>query len=149
VLVSTEKARSEFLIAPLLTELWRLADRRIGIHSGVEFTVEPENGLAGVCDFIITQSPEQLFVTAPILMVVEAKNEEMKRGYAQCVAEMLAAQRFNNRENTTLPKTYGAVTIGSTWKFFELDGATVRIDLAEYGIKDIGKILGILLHMAR
>ena len=146
--VSTEKARSEFIIAPILAEVWLLAGQQIGLHSGVDFSVDPAVGLTGICDYIITKSPEQLFVTAPIIVLVEAKNEDMKRGYAQCIAEMLAAQQFNEKEETPGNKIYGAVTIGNVWKFLEFEGSTVRIDSVDYYVEDVAKILGILLHMA-
>jgi hypothetical protein len=146
--VSTEKARSEFVIAPILVELWLLAGQKFGLHSGVDFPVDPEHGLVGVCDFVITRSPEQFFVKAPIVLLVEAKTEDITRGFGQCVAEMLAAQRFNDREGSPSDKTYGVVTAGAQWKFFELEGSIVRIDAADYYIKDLGKIFGILMHMA-
>jgi hypothetical protein len=146
---STEKARSEFIIAPILVELWLLNDRNIGILSGVEFTIDEAQGLAGVCDYIITRSPEQLFVKAPILMVVEAKNEDLKRGYAQCLAEMIAAQTFNTREGTASECIYGVVTIGELWRFLELEGSTARIDSRSYHIERLAKIMGILLHLTR
>jgi hypothetical protein len=117
--VSTEKARSEFIIAPILAELWLLTDQQVGLFSGVDFTIDPAQGLAGVCDYIVTRSPEQYFIQAPVLMLVEAKNEDMKRGYAQCLAEMLGAQAFKVREGVEGDKTYGAVTTGSIWKFLE------------------------------
>src|SRR5436190_820732 len=79
---STEKARSEFIIAPVLLELWLLHNREIGLFSGVEFNIDEAEGLTGVCDYIITLSPEQLFVKAPVLVVAEAKNEDIKKGYA-------------------------------------------------------------------
>jgi hypothetical protein len=145
--VSTEKARSEFIIAPILAELWLRTNQQVGLFSGVDFPVDPAQGLVGVCDYIITRSPE-LFVKAPVLMLVEAKNEEMKRGYAQCIAEMLAAQTFNARESAESDRVYGAVTIGELWKFLELIGTTVRIDLHSYHIERIGKIMGILLYLA-
>lgn len=145
--VSTEKARSEFLIAPILAELWLLADQKIGVFSGVDFTVDPSQGLAGVCDYIITRSPELLFVKAPVLMLVEAKNEDMKRGYAQCIAEMLAAQAFNAKEGIPTDKIYGAVTIGNQWKFLEIEDTTVRIDIHDYYIEHVDKIVGVLLHL--
>jgi len=146
--VSTEKARSEFIIAPILAELWLQTGQTIGLFSGVDFTVDPIKGFAGVCDYIITRSPELLFVQAPVLMLVEAKNEEMKRGYAQCIAEMLAAQTFNLRESGNCNTVYGAVTIGELWKFLELTSTTVRIDSRNYHIEHIEKIMGILLHLA-
>jgi hypothetical protein len=145
--VSTEKARSEFLIAPILAELWLLNDQNIGVLSGVEFDVDESEGLNGFCDYIITRSPELILVRAPILMMVEAKNEDMKKGYAQCIAEMIAAQRFNEQENSPTEKMYGVVTIGEKWKFMELEGSTVRIDAHDYYIEHLDKILGILLHL--
>jgi hypothetical protein len=145
--VSTEKARSEFIIAPILAELWLLTNQQLGLFSGVDFTIDPAQGLAGVCDYIITRSPQQLFIQAPVLMLVEAKNEDMKRGYAQCIAEMIAAQTFNAREGVEGDMVYGAVTIGERWKFLELTGTAVRIDAADYYIEHLAKIMGILLHL--
>jgi hypothetical protein len=144
---STEKARSEFIIAPVLLELWLLNDRKIGLLSGVEFTIDEAQGLSGICDYIITRSPEQLFVKAPVLMLVEAKNEDMKKGYAQCGAEMIAAQRFNERENSVVDSLYGVVTIGELWRFLQLDGTILRIDSRSYHIDRLPKIMGILLHL--
>ena len=145
--ISTEKARSELIIAPVLLEVWRITGQQIGFFSGVLFDVDEEQGLVGFCDYILTRTSRQLFVEAPVVMLVEAKNEDMKRGYGQCLAEMLAAQRFNEQEGKPLAKTYGAVTIGERWKFLELEGTTARIDSADYYLDDIAKILGILLHM--
>lgn len=144
---STEKARSEFIIAPVLLELWLLSNRAIGLLSGVEFTIDEGQGLNGVCDYIITRYPEQLFVRAPVLMVVEAKNEDMKKGYAQCIAEMIAAQRFNEREGTTVERIFGVVTIGELWRFMELEGGKVRLDARSYHIDRLPKIMGILLQL--
>lgn len=147
--VSTEKARSEFLIAPVLAELWLLNEQQIGVLSGIEFDVDAEAGLNGFCDYIITRSPELIFVRAPILMLVEAKNEDMKKGYAQCIAEMIAAQRFNLQEGSPTEKIYGVVTIGEKWKFMELEGTIARIDSRDFYIENLDRILGILLHLTQ
>jgi hypothetical protein len=145
--ISTEKARSELIIAPLLVEVRKLVDRRIGLFSGVDFTVDVAQGLNGVCDFLISRSPEQLFIRAPVVAIVEAKNENIKAGLAQCTAEMVAVQIFNAREETGVETVFGAVTTGNMWKFLSLRGTTVSIDRADYYIERVGKILGILLHM--
>ncbi len=144
---STEKARSEFIIAPVLLEVWLLKDRKIGLLSGVEFTIDEAQGLTGVCDYILTRSPEQMFVKAPVVMLVEAKNEDMKKGYAQCGAEMIAAQRFNELEGSAMEKTFGVVTIGELWRFMQLDDSNLRIDSRSYHIDRLPKIMGILLHL--
>lgn len=149
--VSTDKARSEFIIAPILAEARRMSRRKFGLFSGVEFNIDAAQELAGVCDWIITRSERQLFIEAPVLMLVQAKNEDMIKGYAQCIAEMLAAQTFNARENTNNggdDRIYGAVTTGDKWKFLRLQNALAQIDAVDYYITDIGKIMGILLHLA-
>jgi hypothetical protein len=144
VAINTEKARSELIIAPVLLELRRQFNRRISLFSGIDFTVDASQGLNGVCDFIISESREQLFIRAPVLTVVEAKNENLKSGFAQCIAEMIGAQIFNDREGNQLSAIHGVVTIGTVWRFLKLKGQTVELDLSEYYIKDIKKILGIL-----
>ncbi len=145
--IHTEKARSELIIAPILVELRKLVGHRISLFSGVDFTVAPELGLNGVCDYIITRSPEQLFISAPTLMIVEAKNENIKGGLGQCIAAMLAARIFNQREANSIEIIYGVVTTGSAWRFLSLEGDQVLIDQREYYIDNLGKILGVLLHI--
>jgi hypothetical protein len=142
--INTEKARSEMIIAPVLIEIKNLFSEEISLFSGVDFNVEPEQGLNGVCDFIIGKSPEQLFITSPIVTIVEAKNENIKVGLGQCVAEMIAAQLFNQKEGNDIDVIYGIVTTGNMWKFLKLQNQIVYIDFSEYYIKDIQKILGIL-----
>lgn len=141
---NTEKARSEMVIAPILIELKRQLTNPISLFSGVEFDVEEETGLMGYCDFIISQSAEQLFVKAPVVMFVEAKNENIKSGLGQCAAEMLAAQLFNQREQNPIVTIYGVVTTGTNWKFLRLTDHQVEIDLQEYYLSEIDQILGIL-----
>ena len=92
-------------------------------------------------------SREQLFICAPMVVIVEAKNENFKAGMGQCSATMMAAQCFNARADTGLTTIYGAVTTGNVWKFLQLEEHTLFIDLPEYHIERVGKILGILLTM--
>jgi len=145
--LSTEKARSELIIAPVLVEVRKLAHRQISLFSGADFPVDATQGLTGVCDFLIAQSREQFFIHKPVVVIVEAKNENFKAGMGQCSATMMAAQCFNAREGTNLTTVYGAVTTGNVWKFLQLAGHTLFIDLPEYHIERVGKILGILLTM--
>jgi hypothetical protein len=145
--MGTEKARSELIIAPILMELRRLAKPRISVFSGVDLTVDPAAGLSGTCDFLISASPEQFFVEAPLIAVVEAKNESIKDGLGQCVAEMVAARIFNEREKNLTETVYGTVTTGTVWLFLSLTGNALAIDLIEYQIAQPEKILGILASM--
>ena len=145
--ISTEKARSECIVAPILIELRKLQRHQISIFSGVDFTVVPEEGLSGVCDFLVSRSPQQLLIEAPIIVVVEAKNDNLKAGLPQCMATMIAAKLFNEREHNAVHWVYGAVTTGSAWNFLKLAEHTICVDAHEYSIENPGKILGILWHM--
>ncbi|MEG4517160.1 MULTISPECIES: hypothetical protein [unclassified Microcoleus] len=144
--ISTEKARSEFLTAPILAEVRRLLNKRVSLFSGKDFTVDPEKGLQGFCDYIISGSSEQLFISAPVVTIFEAKKEDIIGGLGQCVAAMVAAQCFNRNQDTEVDRIYGAVTTGTNWKFLILEQTTVYIDPIEYYIQDVDKILGILLQ---
>jgi len=147
--IDTEKARSELIVAPILVEIWKLLNRQISLFSGIEFNVDPEKGLNGKCDFIISRSPEQVLITAPAVAIVEAKNDNIKSGLGRCIAEMIAAKLFNEQEGNNITTIYGAVTTGDRWKFLKLEDQTAHIDLNEYHLVTVGKILGILLSMVR
>lgn len=142
--INTEKSRSEFIIAPVLAEVRRQARHQISLFSGSEFNVDRDRGLAGYCDYLLSGSPEQFFITAPVVMIAEAKNENIKGGLGQCIASMVAAQIFNEKAHG-IQKVYGAVTSGTVWRFVTLDGERVCIDSKEYYIDRVDKILGILL----
>ena len=143
---NTEKARSELIVTPILVEAYRQMQEEFSLFSGVEFTIDAARGLSGFCDFIISDGQERLFITAPALMLVEAKKEDIKGGLGQCVAEMYAAQIFNEREGTPRQYIYGTVTSGTVWMFLRLSGTVVEIDLTEYYLVQLDKILGLLAH---
>ena len=145
VSINTEKARSEMIIVPILLEIRRKLNYQISLFSGIEFNVDPGKGLNGFCDFLMSNSQEQLFISSPILTIVEAKNDNLKAGLGQCIAEMVAAQLFNQQEGNEISIIYGAVTTGTVWQFLELENKVVSIDLTEYFIRDIQKIIGILI----
>jgi hypothetical protein len=147
--INTEKARSELIIAPVLLELRKMTNKQISLFSGIEFDVIEEQGLNGVCDFIVSLSPEQFFLDAPIVVIVEAKKEDITKGLPQCIAEMRASQIFNGRRENQIETIYGVVTTGSNWKFLKLQNQTVYMDFDEYHIKELDKIMGILFSMCQ
>ena len=141
---NTEKSRSEMIITPILLELTRHFADRISLFSGVDFTVDSDLGLNGSCDFLISRSPELLIISAPIILIVEAKKENINAGLGQCAAEMYAAKIFNQREGNEISVIYGVVTTGEIWKFLRLEGEEIKIDLLEYFLNQVNQILGIL-----
>ena len=142
--IGTEKARSELILTPILVELKELLQNQISLFSGREFNVSPEKGLTGFCDFLISKSSEQIIIKAPVIALVEAKNDNIQSGLGQCIAEMVAAQLFNQQKENEIKTIYGTVTTGTNWKFMRLSGQIIEIDLNEYFINDVRKILGIL-----
>lgn len=118
--INTKKALSELLIASILLEVRRHLQYQISLFSGVDFNVAPEKGLAGFCDFILSRSAEQYFIASPVVTIVSAKNENIKSGLGQCVAQMMAAQMFNEQNLSEIKSIYGAVTTGQIWKFLKL-----------------------------
>ena len=94
---STEKSRSELIIAPILLEVRRHHRGELALFSGAEFNVDETRGLTGYCDWLLARSQEQISIEAPVLAVVEAKNENLRQGVPQCIAEMVAAQMFNTK----------------------------------------------------
>ena len=147
--INTEKARSEMIIAPILIEMRKNFNRQISIFSGRDFNLDKERGLSGRCDFLISDSPRQLEIIAPVIILVEAKNDNLQSGIPQCVAEMVAAQIFNQQKEQTVNCIYGIVTTGSLWKFMKLENNIVAIETEEHFIGNIESILGILDYVIK
>lgn len=145
--IGTEKAKSELIVTNVLVELREKFEQRISLFSGIDFNVDVEKGLTGVCDFLISLSPVQYYLEAPIIILVEAKKDEPTTGFGQCIAEMLAAQHFNTQKGNDIPVIYGASTTGTVWQFLKLEGQQLYIDKTPYSIGQCDKILGVLVSM--
>ena len=143
----SEKVRSEGIIYPVLIEVRRILNRQIAVFSGEEFSVDETVGLNGIVDFLISRSPIISTIMAPAAVIVEAKKADIKSGYGQCVAEMVAAQRFNQAKAQPLPAIYGCVSNGTQWRFIELVDTTVTIDLTDYSLPPVEPILAFLVWM--
>lgn len=141
---STEKAKSEFIIAPVLLELRRAVGGRFSLFSGVEWEVDADRGLNGYCDFILTHGGSQHVLRAPFAAIVEAKNDLVRTGLGQCIAAMYAARLCNERAGEAIQTIHGVVSTGAAWKFLRLCGDIITIDLPEYFIDNLPKVMGIL-----
>jgi len=149
VATGSEKARSELIISPVLVEVRRILNRQISMFSGEDFNVDESLGLNERCDFLISRSTEQLAIEAPAIVIVEAKQADLKTGIGQCVAEMVAAQKFNEAKQKPLPSLYGSVSNGLQWQFLKLSGTEVTIDLNVYSLPPVEQILGFFVWMMR
>jgi hypothetical protein len=145
--INSEKARSEFIITPILAEARRRTKGPANVLPGVTLDVDRQRGLSGFCDFVIARSAEYYYLRGPLVAVVEAKREDLVAGLGQCAAAMVAIRLFNEGEGRELPAVYGCVTSGSIWRFLRLAGTSLTIDRQEYYLHDVGKVIAIFVHI--
>lgn len=141
---STEKARSELLITPLLVELKQRNPDKMTVFSGYPFDIDKQRGLRGFCDYLISRKHNAAFIESPVIAIVEAKkDQDLIDASPQCIAEIYAAQLFNERHHEPQPYIYGVVTTGYDWLFMRMEGNRVSIDTERYAIQNLGALLGV------
>lgn len=147
--LETEKARSEFIIAPILRELYKNNKNVFSIYSGFNFTVDAKKGLQGFCDFLLAKPPRNLVPDSPIIAVVEAKlNDVLTAAVPQCVAEMYATRLWNEKYENEQQDIYGIITTGNLWLILRLQqGMTIEIDTKQYTVLQLDLLLGVLQHI--
>jgi len=141
--MNSEKAKSEWLIAPILTELARRNPSKFNLFSGNTFDVDLNKALKGRCDFLLTKGMS-LHISAPVMAIFEAKDDNLDHWYGQCGAEMYAAWLFNQQKQATVEVIHGAVTNGDSWRFLRLADNTLLIDTEIYGLANLPVLLGTL-----
>jgi len=141
---SSEKARSEFIVAPILLTIRALNNNSFSIYSGQRLDVDSDKGLTGECDFVLTYTPPLPIIQSPIVTIVEAKKNDIEGGLGQCAAQMVGARHFNQQENSAIETIFGCVTTGETWQFLKLESDTIYIDSGHYYINQVEEILGVL-----
>ena len=146
-----EKARSEFLVAPILMELELYYGERLAIFSGKNLDVDQGQGLTGECDFLLGRGPARMMVRSPIFTVVEAKRDDVESGLGQCLAQMIGAQQFNQssvQDNSDAGQSgqtiFGCVTTGEIWQFLRLQDDTFTIDSNRFYIDRLDRVLSCL-----
>jgi hypothetical protein len=137
----SEKARSEFIVAPLLLAVRDAAGGTVAILSGQRLDVDPSRRLLGECDFLLARSEPVPRLRAPVMAVVEAKKNDIEGGLGQCIAQMVAAQLYNERSGEAVESVYGCVTTGEDWQFLRLVGTAVTLHRPRLYIDNVGLIL--------
>lgn len=145
----SEKARSERLVSPVLTELNELHQQQFTFHSGVNLDVDAAAGLRGECDFVLSLSSIRDFVVAPIFCIAEAKKQDLEAGTVQCAAQLVGAQRLNELAHRPAPVLYGCSTTGVDWRFLTLVGQRLTLDHDVYSIRELPVLLGVMQHIVQ
>jgi hypothetical protein len=141
--LNSEKAKSEFLIAPILAELANRKPLLFSCFSGNMLDVDVTRSLRGRCDFLLTRQMS-LDITAPIIAIFEAKDDSLDHWYGQCGSEMLASRIFNEERGEPISIIHGAVTNGFTWQFLRLEGTALLVDTEIFTLKELPRLLGAL-----
>ncbi len=134
VSLTSEMARREFLIAPVLMELIHHTQAK----TKVSYAVMVNDQLKGELDYLLQ--------TASALIVIEAKNADLQRGFTQLAVELIAIEKTGITDRQT--KFYGAVSLGNIWQFALLDTQTKTItqDLNLFRIPtDLSDLLQVLV----
>ena len=148
--IRDEAARREVLIYPLLREIFRhhadtlslFSHRPLMVDDSADDNEENQNGkLSGVPDYLIsTRSPlGRTVMGKPLLIVVEAKRDDFNLGWAQCLAEMIAAQKYNESDKIAV---YGIVTNGDAWEFGKLAQKLFIREPGVFPLRDLDELLG-------
>jgi hypothetical protein len=142
--IGTKKAKSELIITPILNEMVIRNDEKITFFSGYNFDIDKKQGLKGHVDFLLSHEAQLPYIEAPTFCIVEAKNDNLDIGIPQCIAEMYAAQLFNQRRGKTQEVIYGTVTSGMAWQFMKLTGVDIVLDSEIYYLNQLSHVIGIL-----
>jgi len=145
--IKTEKARTEFILMPILLELRKRTNRMFTIYSGEYFNVEPREGLAGPSDIILSMGAESYSISSPVMSIVQAYKNNLDLGLGKCVAQMIAADIFNEREDNQITTIYGCVTTGEQWLFLRLEGDTIQIHPHRFFLNELTDIIGMFQSM--
>jgi hypothetical protein len=135
--LTSETARREFLIAPVIMELIHYTHAKVRVEYGLNIN----NQLKGVVDYYIKADNQ--------LLVIEAKNADLERGIVQLAVELIA---FDNWSPIDHPILYGAVSIGNIWQFVILHRESKEItqDLNLYRVpNDLETLMKILVALMK
>jgi len=136
---SSEASRCENVIYPLLRDACRHVVSNYSLWS--HKSIAADGTLSGTPDYIIaTRSNLGKNVFGfPLVLVVEAKQNDFTKGWGQCLAELVAAQKLN--EQPSYP-VYGIVTDGELWQFGRLHDTQFTREVTRATIDDMEKVFG-------
>ncbi len=142
-----EKVKSERIVSPILIDIANFFKDKVTLFSGEKLEVNALENLSGECDFFFTLIPRSPYLEAPIISLVEAKNDDMDYGIAQCAAQLYGTKLYNELDGQNIPILYGCTTDGIEWKFMRFENNIFYIDTKIY--TDLKEILGVWHHIIK
>ncbi len=140
---ASEEAICEFLISPILQEIWLSYSDTLMIWSHVSFS--SDETLTGSPDyFFAKRSPLGAVRDQPYVLFVEAKKDDFDAGWGQCLAAMLAAQKRNARPDGVI---HGGVSNGRVWYFGKLAGQSLAQDPRAFTLNELNDLFAALNYV--
>jgi hypothetical protein len=137
VVDNSESAICENLIYPVIKEVWKqyLKNFILWSHQALTF----DNKLSGFPEYILAKKSHlgKVVFDKPYFILVEAKQDNFETGWAQCLAEMIAAQRLNGELEIIV---FGIVSNGERWQFGKLEKDVFTRNATFYSIQEIDKL---------
>lgn len=136
----SEFAIRESLIFPVLKEVYRKYADKFSLWS--HRFIKYDDVLVGTPDYFLSKRSElgKTVLGKPLLLMTEAKKNDFDEGWAQCLAEMIAAQKLNAKELTI----YGVVTDGQVWQFGKLERDIYTYNEKLFTLDELAELLGAL-----
>jgi hypothetical protein len=144
--LSTEKAVSERVISPIMTEILELNTETIQLFSGEIINADDGNGLKGAIDFLFNYRPHSPTPEVPIFSITESKIGLLHKAWGQAAAQMLGVFIINQKLNHPLDVVFGSVTDGNSWQFLKLENKIIYIDSRVYTLTELPIILGVFQY---
>jgi hypothetical protein len=130
----------EGLIFPVLKEAYRPYAEKFSLWS--HRFIKYDDVLIGTPDYFVSKRSElgKTVLGKPLLLMTEAKKNDFDEGWAQCLAEMVAAQKLNGSDLTI----YGIVTDGQVWQFGKLEQNLYTYNEKLFTLDALAELLGAL-----
>lgn len=112
-----EFAICEDIIKPILN-LIEVNYESVHVWTHTPYNVDKDKGLVGEPDYLIAPKTKYGQMGIPPLCVIEAKQEKFEEGWAQALAEMIAASIQDDQQ--IFSAFYAIVTTGKYWEFGKL-----------------------------
>ena len=136
---SSEASRCEAVIYPILREVCKSFVRDYSLWS--HKSISADDALQGTPDYMVAKRSQlgKNVLDSPLILIAEAKQNDFTRGWGQCLAEMVAAQRLNG---STERPVYGIVTDAELWQFGKLTGSLFVKNIARATIDNLDEVFG-------
>lgn len=144
VVTNSEYAICEYIIVPILKEVWKQYRKNFILWSHQALNCDAN--LNGFPEYILAQKSPlgKLVFDRPYFVIIEAKQDDFEAGWAQCLAEMVAAQRLNEKPAQDV---FGIVANGKLWQFGKLKTNVFSLNQKSYLIDDLDKLFAAINYV--